>query len=531
MSRGFTPHFPKLRQVLDPRRSLRARMALTFGFLVILLTIGLVVSLELTAVNETTNPNTLINQLGRQIWISGLLLTVAFITIAWVIAGRIVHPLGIIAEAAREQQEYGQEHVIPTFPGQDEVASLSRSLNILVASLRTQQKALREANELLEQRVVERTRQLATLYDVLEIGSEKEALPTLLDRALTRILQESRAGVGCIHLMDRDSQQLTMISHFQLEEPVVAAYSHVSLDFPVVQDTLRQESYLLITDVQAASYDPELSRLMNRRQTPCLQTLCLPIRRGEHDLGILTVFAQKNELFEEEEMALLASLADQLGIMIENERLRQQAEQLAIMDERNRLARELHDSVTQSLYSATLFAEAGQKQARVGHMDKALTYLDDVLETNRQALKEMRLLVHKLRPSTLEKEGLIHALNQRLKAVEGRAGIEQKLVVSGSQVFSAEIEETLYHIAVEALNNSLKHAQATAVTITLDQTNTAVTLQVSDNGRGFEWETAVSDGGLGLTSMQERVDLHGGSLVIESAPDRGTMVTAVLPSN
>lgn len=522
----LTQNLQHLRQALNPRSSLRARMALTFGLVVILLTVALVISLELTAVDETTNPSSLINQLERQIWVSGIVLAVAFVVSAWIMAGRIVRPLRIIAEAAREQRDDGHERVIPTFPGQDEVASLSRSLNILVANLRTQQKALREANDLLEQRVAERTRQLATLYDVLEISSEKEALPTLLDRALTRILRESQAGVGCIFLIDPDGQQLTMISHYQMVEPIVSAYARVPFDHPVVQDTLRQESYWLINHVQAMAYDPELSRLMNQHQA-----LCLPIRRSDHDLGILTVFAQEDGLFEGDEIALLSSLADQLGIMIENERLRQQAEKLAVVDERNRLARELHDSVTQALYSATLFAEAGQKQARSGNMDKALTYLDDVLETSRQALKEMRLLVHKLRPPTLEKEGLIQVLDQRLKAVEGRAGIEQKLVVNGSRVFPAEVEETLYHIALEALNNSLKHAQATAVAVTIEQVATAVTLQVTDNGQGFDMETAVSSGGLGLTSMQERANLRSGSLVIQSAPNQGTTVTAVLPLN
>ena len=526
MLSSFFRHLHNLWQTLNPRRSLRARLALTFGLLVLMLTVGLVVSLELTAVNQTITLNTLTARLERQIWVSGLFLTVTFVIVAWIIAGRIARPLRIVAEAARELHEKEQEHVIPTFPGQDEVASLSRSLNILVANLRTQQKALREANDLLEQRVTERTRQLEILYDVLEIGNKKEALLTLLDRALRRILQESRAGVGCIHLLDQDSQQMKMVTHYQLLQPVVAAYACIPINLPVVQDTLRQESFWLINDVRAASYDPELARLINHQQA-----LCLPIRRGERDLGIMTVFATESHFFERDEMDLFSSLADQLGIMIENDRLRQQAEQLSIVDERNRLARELHDSVTQALYSATLFAEAGQKQAQAGNMDKALIYLDDVLGTSRQALKEMRLLVHKLRPSTLEKEGLIRALDQRLKAVEGRAGIEQKLVVTGSQTFPANVEETLYHIVIEALNNSLKHAQATAVSVIIEQTDDAVTLQVTDNGQGFEMEMAVSGGGLGLTSMQERITLKGGTIAINTAHGQGTTITAVLPIN
>ena len=522
---SFTLRTQQLWRALNPRRSLRARMALTFGLLVILLTIGLVVSLEFTVADDAIDPNMLINQLQRQIWVSGLILTLTFIAAGWIIAGRIAQPLRIIAEAARDQRKDGQNRVIPTFPGQDEVASLSRSLNLLVANLRTQQNALREINDRLEQRVAERTSQLAALYDVLEISSGMQELPVLLQRALARVLQTSRAEVGCIHLIDQDGQQMTMAAHFQLSEKVAASYAHIPHDHPIAQETLRQESHLLLSNLQE---EPDISAFLPLTNNQ--QALCLPIRKAERSLGVLTILANGLDFFDDDAIALLSSLADQLGIAIENDRLRQQAEQLAIVNERNRLARELHDSVTQALYSATLFAEAGQKQARAGHMDKALTNLDDVLETSRQALKEMRLLVHKLRPSTLEREGLIHALDQRLKAVEGRAGIKQKLAVSGSRVFSAEIEETLYHIAVEALNNSLKHAQSTAVTVNINQTNTAITLQITDDGQGFEKETAVSSGGLGLTSMQERVKLHGGSLTIESAPNQGTSITAVLPN-
>ncbi len=521
------PHNSKqLWQTLDPRRSLRARIALTFALSVIVSTVALTVSLEIMVANDPLGPNDLIVQLERQIWLSGLVIALIFVAIAWLTAGRIAKPLKIIADVAQELHENGQDHVIPTFPGQDEIASLSRSLNILVASLRTKEKMLREANDRLEQRVAERTNQLATLYDVLEISSDIEELPVLLERALTRVLQASGSSGGCVHLIDRDEQQMTMAAHFQLAATAVTAYTHIPLNHPLVQETLRQESHLLLADLPNDPYLSHMPPLTNSRQA-----LCLPIRKTGRNLGVLTILTSKPDFFAdaEDDIALLASLADQLGMTIENARLRQQAEQLAVLDERNRLARELHDSVTQALYSATLFAEAGQKQARAGNIEKALAYLDELLDASRQALKEMRLLVHKLRPSTLENEGLIHALDQRLKAVEGRAGIEQALIVNGYQFYSAEMEETLYHITVEALNNALKHARATAVTVTINQTPTAVTLHIADNGQGFDLETAVSAGGLGLTSMQERAAKLGGDLTIETTPGKGAAITAVLP--
>ncbi|MCB0037843.1 MAG: sensor histidine kinase, partial [Anaerolineales bacterium] len=230
----------------------------------------------------------------------------------------------------------------------------------------------------------------------------------------------------------------------------------------------------------------------------------------------------------EKNIPLLLSLVNQLGVTIENAQLRQRAEQLLVVEERNRLARELHDSVTQSLYSATLFAEAGLKQAQNGRVEKAITYLEDVLQAGRQALKEMRLLVYRLRPFSLD-EGLVPALEHRLKAVEERAGIGQQLKVNGSAVLSADVEETLYYIAVEALNNALKHAQATAVQVVIDQDDAAVTLQVKDNGQGFDTAAALSSGGLGLTSMKERAAQYQGTVNINSAVNQGTVITVTLP--
>jgi signal transduction histidine kinase len=118
--------------------------------------------------------------------------------------------------------------------------------------------------------------------------------------------------------------------------------------------------------------------------------------------------------------------------MVERQRaeeaLAQKAAEAAVIAERNRLARELHDSVTQSLYSSTLLAEAGQRLAGTGDLERTQGYLSRLGEITQGALKEMRLLVHELRPLALQKEGLVGALQQRLDAVERRAGVDARLV-------------------------------------------------------------------------------------------------------
>lgn len=211
--------------------------------------------------------------------------------------------------------------------------------------------------------------------------------------------------------------------------------------------------------------------------------------------------------------------------------LQAQAQQLVVMEERNRLARELHDSVSQSLYSVTLFAEAGRTLAAAGELERAGQYFTDVLETGQQALKEMRLLVYKLRPSRLTQEGFIGALQHRLNAVEGRAGIKTRLDVPDMFSLPPALEEPLYHIAQEALNNGIKHAGASQVSVSLAHDDSGgVLLTIADDGRGFDLETGLNSGGMGLASMQERAALLGGMVTFTTAVGQGTAVTIHLPA-
>lgn len=215
----------------------------------------------------------------------------------------------------------------------------------------------------------------------------------------------------------------------------------------------------------------------------------------------------------------------------ENELLRQQAAEKAILEERNRLARDLHDSVTQSLYSLTLFAEASQRLVNSGDTRRANDYLTQVGETAQQALKEMRLLVYELRPVALEEVGLVGALQQRLDAVEGRAGVETQLLVNDVVELPPTVEEALYRIAQEALNNTLKHANASTVTVRIAIESDQVRLSIADNGDGFDRLAVASSGGLGLRSMRERCEGLGASLEIVSNEGAGTQVIVGLNHN
>jgi ligand-binding sensor domain-containing protein/signal transduction histidine kinase len=204
--------------------------------------------------------------------------------------------------------------------------------------------------------------------------------------------------------------------------------------------------------------------------------------------------------------------------------LRQSEMEKAVADERSRLARDLHDSVTQSLYSLTLLAEAGQRMIKARDLSQIEGNQSRLGEIAQQALQEMRLMVYELRPLALKEEGLIGALEQRLEAVERRAGIDARLVVEGAFDLPSSVEVELYRIAQEALNNALKHARPSAVTVTIRAEDGNVVLEVIDDGRGFDPQAVSDKGGLGLVSMRERAEKLVGTLTITSAPGEGTNV-------
>ncbi|HET9907636.1 MAG TPA: PAS domain-containing protein [Anaerolineales bacterium] len=205
-----------------------------------------------------------------------------------------------------------------------------------------------------------------------------------------------------------------------------------------------------------------------------------------------------------------------------------EAQAQSAMEERQRLARDLHDSVSQTLYSLTLIAEATRRLAQNGQLDQVIAQTERLRELSQQSLKEMRLLIFELRLPTLEREGLAKALQQRLDAVEKRAGVDAKLIVENVDRLPVLVEEGLFYMAYEALNNSLKHAAATKMTVSLRAIEDIVELQVVDNGKGFDVQSVSETGGMGLTNLNHRAQKLMAQLEITSIPEKGTSVKIVV---
>jgi signal transduction histidine kinase len=211
------------------------------------------------------------------------------------------------------------------------------------------------------------------------------------------------------------------------------------------------------------------------------------------------------------------------------EALEEQVRERAVAAERSRLARELHDSVTQALYSVTLYAGAARLALGAEKHDVVSENLEELHNMAREAMIDMRMLIFELHPPALEEEGLVAALQARLAAVESRARLQTEIRVEGERRLPLVVEEELFRVALEALNNVIKHARAQRVTVDLSFGGDDVCLEITDDGVGFDPVAAGDSGGMGLPGMAERVQHIGGNLAIESAPGDGTTVRATAP--
>lgn len=211
------------------------------------------------------------------------------------------------------------------------------------------------------------------------------------------------------------------------------------------------------------------------------------------------------------------------------EALAQHVRDKAATSERSRLARELHDSVTQALYSVNLHAEAASLALAAGNESVVATSLQKLQAMTQEAMMDLRMLIFELRPPILEEEGLAAALRSRLVTVEARAGLQTELKVQGEDCLSTGVAEELFWIAVEAFNNVLKHANARRVTVDLTFSGREIRLSIADDGQGFDPEALRSQSGMGLRSIAERAERIGGRLDLSTVSGQGTTVCVEAP--
>ncbi len=386
---------------------------------------------------------------------------------------------------------------------------------------------LREANVLLQQEIVQRTQveealkrqaeEMEALYradeELLRHLELDDVLQTLVDVAVAIL----RADKGSLLVWEEKRARLVARAASGFERTTVAQMVFEAGEGSVGQVIVQGEP-IVVEDTRDA---PQVARRITDPEG-IRSFMHVPIRIGDRMFGVFNVDYVRPRVFSEGEKRLFTALAQRAALAIENAQLYARAQELAVVEERQRLARDLHDAVTQTLFSASLIAEV-LPRLWDRDPDEGQRRLKEVQDLTRGALAEMRTLLLELRPAALVEAKLEDLLRQLAEATTGRARVPVELVLDGACVLPTDVKMAVYRTAQEALNNVAKHAGASQVMVHLHCGPNSVRLQVRDDGRGFDVQ-AIPPNHLGVEIMRERAEAVGAALTIESEPGSGTEV-------
>ncbi|MFI6601805.1 GAF domain-containing protein [Nonomuraea sp. NPDC050536] len=249
--------------------------------------------------------------------------------------------------------------------------------------------------------------------------------------------------------------------------------------------------------------------------------LGVPIRDGEQVLGIIFLANKRTPGgFTQEDQELLTLFAAHASIALINARLYERGRELAMLEERNRMARELHDAVTQKLFSLRLTAQAAAAMLQ-SSPEKAEVELERVQKLAGEALAELRAVIVELRPAELDSHGLAETLRKHVRMLDRLYSSQVNFEFDELPPLDPEIEVVVLRVAQEALHNALRHSGASRVDVRLAYEGGKLALTITDDGSGFE---QADSRGLGLISMRDRAESVGGAMTVGSSPGAGTTV-------
>jgi signal transduction histidine kinase len=347
--------------------------------------------------------------------------------------------------------------------------------------------------------------------------SDNYNLDEVLQGALDRIIDFGLCQAVCVHLVAEDQAHLKMFTSHGLSKIQHDQLQRLPLDGDLSEWFTDRQKQVLTLDLSSVTTSITPLRLEGYNYL-----LGVPMDTRSQILGLISYYRAEDQPYSLDDISMLTALAEQLRIIIENHRLRDEIEEIAIVSERQRLARDMHDSINQSLYSLGLFTLAGREAAEDGDTERLIKSLKRIEEISLDARLEMRLLLHQLRPPILTGLGLAEALQYRFDTVERSLGTRVDYQVDGHLDLPDKTAEGLYWVTLEILNNSLKHSKANQVTVRMEMVAPTINMKVSDNGIGFNPELA--SGGMGLKNIEERIDEMDGCLKISSAPGEGTTI-------
>lgn len=421
----------------------------------------------------------------------------------------------------------------------DEIGTLSDAFNHMLDDLAAAQ-AEREA---YNRELLQRNRELAVLNAVAEAVSGPLALGSLLERALERVLSLLDLEAGWVMLIDGSGGGDAELAG-AVGMPQIIALRETQAGFPAcpcgrVLDAAQPMVIYPLKDTCP------VATLCLRDDQPVTCHAAIPLMAKSRVLGVFNITADDPSRFGPDELRLLSAIGAQLGVAIENAQLWEELKQKEALrgqlldkvihaqeEERQRIARELHDETSQALTSFMVGLKVLEGADSIQEVRQRAMELRQIVA---DALEDVRSLALELRPSTLDDKGLIPTLERYIRDYSQKFNIAVDFHALGadSTRLSPQVETALYRIVQEALTNVARHAGADTASVLLERQRDRLLVIVEDNGRGFDADRLLRSGmreqRLGLFGMQERANLVGGELTIESRPGAGTTVFVEVP--
>ncbi len=393
----------------------------------------------------------------------------------------------------------------------DEIETLADQFNLMSAELD-------ESYSSLEKKVADRTRELAIMNSIISVASQSLDIQVILEDALHTTVEQMGFQAGAAFRLGSDPMSIILIAQRGFEPAI--AIDLASRYNIISQGNNGEHTPKVITLAIEDLQDKEQKDQMVQANFQLL--VYVPLSSKGHTLGLFLLGKHELGPLSPDENALLSTIGQQIGVAMENAHLYEQAEQTAITAERNRLARELHDAVTQTLFSANLIADV---IPRIWKRDpeEGMKNLEELRQLTRGALAEMRTMLLEMRPESLERADIKSLLTQLADAFIGRVRVPVSLVIEGDCELSQDVKIVFYRVAQEALNNIAKHSGARQVDVHLQCQPGQMRLMIKDDGLGFE-PGSITPEHLGIAIMRERANSIGASLKIESQVGQGTTV-------
>jgi nitrate/nitrite-specific signal transduction histidine kinase len=435
----------------------------------------------------------------------------------------ITTPINKLIHAA-EQVTAGQFKQRIAVKTGDEIEILADQFNVMSAELD-------ESYASLEKKVADRTHELATVNAIAAQVSSSLNLNEIMADALERIMELTRMEHGIAYRVEDAESGAVKVGtdvgkahlHVMAFRGLPPSFADLGDGLPLRQSAAGEAGRRGEPVIWTLAELPTESAVRERIATLGVeQVIAIPLMAKGQLVGSLNLSTNRSRTYPPEQIALLKTIGQQIGMAVENAHLYDQAKQAAIIAERSRLARELHDAVTQTLFSANLIADVlpriWQRQPEDGMQN-----LEELRQLTRGALAEMRTLLLEMRPESLERSDIKSLLTQLVDAFIGRVRVPVSLDIQGNCELTREVKLVFYRVAQEALNNIAKHAGARQVVVHLGCQPDHINLLIKDDGLGFD-SAATTPDHLGLAIMRERTSSIGAELKIESQIGQGTTV-------